>query len=188
MNKKILIMEKSKNNLIVLIFTFCSLIIMFGCNKYSDEIEKTCPDCEQIKVRKSDDIIFVKKGNGEGNVFSKSQMKFILDKWYPAKYDEGIMWDDISFTIEGHFISFDENHYNEISNENVTNKLETMRNNASYSSSSADTPPAGYHKGGSCSDCNGTGYYQHDLWGTKLDDTGSQCASCGGKGYHWVKD
>lgn len=102
--------------LIVILFT---LITITGCNKYSKEIEKSCSDCEQIKVRKSEDLIFVKKSNGEGNVFSKSQMKFLLDKWYPAKYDEGIIFDDIRFEVDGKWISFPEDEYSKISNEAI---------------------------------------------------------------------
>jgi hypothetical protein len=112
-------MEKRKNNLTVLIFTFFSLIIMLGCNKYSDEIEKTCSNCEQIKVRKSDDIIVVKRPDGKGNVFSKSKMKFLVDNWYEVIYDEGIFFDDIRFNIDGKYISFTEDRYSEISNENI---------------------------------------------------------------------
>lgn len=60
--------------------------------------------------------------------------------------------------------------------------------NKIYGSSSDEKAPDGYHKGGSCNECGGTGRTQQDIVGTRGDDTGSQCASCSGKGFHWVKD
>lgn len=51
---------------------------------------------------------------------------------------------------------------------------------------SEEEAPDGYKKGESCSSCNGTGYYDHDVEGTKIDETGGICAGCNGKGFHWV--
>ena len=60
------------------------------------------------------------------------------------------------------------------------------------SSSSNSTPksndgsetwiPAGYEKGSSCSDCNGTGHYTHSIEGTMVKE-GGVCAGCNGRGY-----
>ena len=51
------------------------------------------------------------------------------------------------------------------------------------STSSVEEAPVGYHKGGSCSDCSGTGYYTHSIEGTGVKE-GGVCAGCNGRGYH----
>jgi hypothetical protein len=56
---------------------------------------------------------------------------------------------------------------------------------SSSSSSSKHDAPKGYHKGGSCNFCSGTGYKTTDGPNWKK---GNVCASCNAKGYKWVKD
>jgi hypothetical protein len=77
-----------------------------------------------------------------------------------------------------------------------TKDNDSVNDNSSYSvneeessddSQSEEEAPDGYKKGGSCSSCNGTGYYDHDVEGTERDETGGICAGCNGKGFHWVK-
>ena len=49
----------------------------------------------------------------------------------------------------------------------------------------SETPPSGYHKGSSCSDCSGTGKMTNS---GLAHQSGDMCAGCNGKGYHWEKD
>ncbi len=47
--------------------------------------------------------------------------------------------------------------------------------------------PDGYSKGSDCSDCNGTGYYTHDILGSPNSE-GGVCAGCNGRGYRLDKN
>lgn len=57
---------------------------------------------------------------------------------------------------------------------------------SAVTTSNEETPPAGYEKGPTCSACEGTGRYTHDL-ALVPNTKGAQCASCNGKGFTWQK-
>lgn len=76
-------------------------------------------------------------------------------------------------------------------------KDEEDYNRRHSNSSTSDTPesndgsetwiPTGYHKGGSCYDCSGTGHYTYSIEGTGVNE-GGVCAGCNGRGYNLIKN
>lgn len=112
--------------LIILFITF----IFIGCKSdISKEIEKSCIDCSETSIRKSD-LILVTNKNGESNVFSRRRMSFMLSKWYPAKYDEGVIFDDITFTVNGQNVMCSEDDYKNLSDNYISNKLNEYTNDS----------------------------------------------------------
>ena len=124
-----------KNTIIIFITITLSATLVTSCkNKYSKEIEKNCSDCSETKIRKSDFILVTNK-NGESNVFSKNQMSFVLSKWYVAKYDEGVFFDDITFTVNGSGVMCSESDYTNLSDDFLINNSSSSSYSGSYSSS-----------------------------------------------------
>lgn len=93
-----------------------SLILTSCKNKYSEAIGKICAGCSETPIRKSD-LILVTKKSGESNVFSKKRMKFLLSNWYPAVYDEGVIYDDITFKVQGVEVVCTEKEYDILSDQ-----------------------------------------------------------------------
>jgi len=132
-----------KNTIIIFITIILSATLVTSCkNKYSKEIEKSCSDCSETKIRKSDFILVTNK-NGESNVFSKNQMRFVLSKWYPAKYDEGAFFDDITFTVNGSGVMCSESDYTKLSDDFLMNKSSSSSYSGSSSSSSGSSSSYG---------------------------------------------
>jgi hypothetical protein len=88
---------------ILLSFTVVVFILFMIFSKSSDEKEimKICSDCTVFeKVRKTT-FILVKNKDGKSNVYDTKTNSFILKNWYKAKYDEGAVYDDITFEVNG---------------------------------------------------------------------------------------
>lgn len=128
-------MNIMKKFIIYFIVFFVLGFVASSCkSKYSKEIEKSCADCIETEIRESDFILVTNK-NGESNVFSKNKMTFVLSKWYPAKYDEGVFFDDITFNIADKKVMCSESDYNSLSDDFINGKLESMSSSVSSSSS-----------------------------------------------------
>lgn len=112
---------KYKTLKITIFLAFCLGLV--SCkNKYDIEIEKTCIECSSQVIRNTDFILVTNK-EGISNVFDKKDMKFRLSNWYPAKFNKGIIFDDITFTVNGINVMCDVTpSENEISDEHINQK------------------------------------------------------------------
>lgn len=104
------------NVFFILQVLWISLILTSCEDKYSEAIGKICAGCSKKPIQKSD-LILVTNKNGESNVFSKKRMTFLLSNWYPAIYDEGVIYDDITFKVEGVEVVCTEKEYDMLSDQ-----------------------------------------------------------------------
>lgn len=103
-------------------------------------INDACPNCETTEIRNSD-LILVTNSEGESNVFSKSRNKFLLSNWYPAEYDEGVFYDDITFTVGGEKIQVAERNYALISDDYLLGESEPEQKEKNCAVISAPSRP-----------------------------------------------
>ena len=153
---------------ILLSFTVFALFFYFiKIHKSSDEKEiiKICSDCKVFeKIRKST-FILVKNKDGKSNVYDTKSNSFILKNWYKAKYDEGAVYDDITFEVNGVSKMCPEREYHYLSEKGdkyLTGEFTTEASSNSSSSSSSSSSMSDSSR--TCGWCNKsfTGeYYTH---------------------------
>jgi hypothetical protein len=83
---------------------------IFPENEITQKIKETCSDCTEIEIPESD-LILVTNSAGQSNIFSKSEMSYLLTEWYDIKFNEGLFFDDITFNIDGKSIMVSEHDY-----------------------------------------------------------------------------
>lgn len=136
--------KESKSSLISKIVSWkpIAILLLLACvitflflheDKYSKEIKKTCLECKLEEIAKSDYILVTNK-EGKSNVFSKTNMSFILSQWYEAEYDNGMFFDDITFSINGGKVICVEDDYKQLSDDYINNKINNNSSNAQTSS------------------------------------------------------
>lgn len=141
---------KKKITLYILILS--SIFISSCKSKYSEEIEKSCKDCNEIKIPKSN-FILVTNQSGQSNVFNKNSMVFILSKWYPAKFNEGFIIDDITFSVDGKEIMCSEGFYNILSDKYLEGNMGNEAPSSTSSSSSSSSGSSSSYESKACSWC-----------------------------------
>jgi hypothetical protein len=95
---------------------------IFPENEITQKIKETCSDCTEIEIPESD-LILVTNSAGQSNIFSKSEMSYLLTEWYDIKFNEGLFFDDITFNIDGKSIMVSEHDYALISNDYLLGKI-----------------------------------------------------------------
>lgn len=166
-----------KNYIYIILTAISFSITITSCkNKYSKEIEKSCSDCSETKIRKSDFILVTNK-NGESNVFSKSRMSFVLSHWYEATYDEGTFYDDITFKIDGRKkIVMDINYdfLRDHGDNYLLGKILTDREKQDSQNSKFNNQEEARKNG--------------STWRVCHNCTGRSCTKCFGRGYYYGKE
>jgi hypothetical protein len=75
------------------------------------EILALYPDSKQfLKIRKTSWILVTNSSN-KSNVYDTNSKRFLLSKWYKAKYDEGVFFDDITFDFDNKSKMCSESNY-----------------------------------------------------------------------------
>ena len=98
---------------IIIVSIIISTVAYFTFIHKSNEdlIKEQCNDCEKFEEIKKTTWLLVTKGNGTSNLWDTKSEKFVLENWYSAKYDDGIFYDDITFTINGEVIIVSDVNY-----------------------------------------------------------------------------
>lgn len=81
-----------------------------------DLIIEQCNDCEKFEEIKKTNWILVSKRDGLSNIWDIDAKTFLLNNWYSAAYDDGVVYDDITFTINGELIVVTDTDYDELAN------------------------------------------------------------------------
>ena len=107
---------KSKWFVYTLISAIIFLLIYFTYFHKSNEdlIKEQCNDCEKFEEIKKTNWIFVSNSSGLSNIWDIDAKNFLLDSWYNAVYDDGVFYDDITFTINGAPIIVADSDYKEL--------------------------------------------------------------------------
>ena len=95
-----------------------AIIFMFLYFNYfhksnEDIIKEQCNDCEKFEEIKKTNWILVSKSDGLSNIWDIDSKTFLLNNWYSAVYDDGVFFDDITFTVDGESIIVADTDYNE---------------------------------------------------------------------------
>lgn len=137
-------------------------LLMMGCKtESSKEIDRTCSNCEKKKLPKTS-FILVTNQEGKSNVFNIKTMKYMLSNWYPAVFDEGVIYDDITFTVTGREVSCSESEYHLLSDKYLNKFDEEIVNiGSTKKSSQSEWIVCKNCTGKSCTHCFGRGYYYH---------------------------
>lgn len=106
-------------------FVLIAVLCLSSCG-YS-VINEACPNCKTTELSNSD-LILVTNQEGKSNVFSKSENRFLLANWYPAVYDEGLFYDDITFDVNGEKVVVSESNYGLISDDYLLGKNQSEDN------------------------------------------------------------
>lgn len=164
---------KTRNNLILFALIF-GIVLFFKFYKSSDErdIQNICPDCDVFtKVRKTTWIL-VNNSQNKSNVYDTKSHRFLLKNWYEAKYDEGIVYDDITFQVNGNSKMCSEHEYqylvekgDDYLNGTFVSEAQKIQNNENHNN------PKDYKEWRVCNNC-----------------PGSSCTRCFGRGYYWGKE
>jgi hypothetical protein len=162
------------NNNLVLFVVIVVIVLFFKFYKSSDEreIQEICPDCNEfIDIRKTSWIL-VKNSENKSNVYDKKSHNFLLKNWYEAKYDEGVVYDDITFQVNGNSKMCSEHEYQYLKEKGddyldgtFVTEAQKIKNNENH------TNPKDYREWRVCNNC-----------------TGSSCTRCFGRGYYWGKE
>lgn len=108
--------DKSNKLQNILLFTIGFILFAFFMLKHSadeNEIIEKCSDCNKFEKIRKTKWILVSRNDKKSNVYDTESNDFLLDNWYEAKYDEGAIYDDITFEVNGSskICSEDEYHY-----------------------------------------------------------------------------
>jgi predicted nucleic-acid-binding Zn-ribbon protein len=134
------------------------LIILTSCNQPEDKIKKECPDCK-IEELKGTEILMATNSSGLSNFYDKTSNSFMLTSWVNAAYARGIIFDDITFVIEGRKIYLIKSDFPKISDAFLRQKLsEEQEADANTTNSGSGTRYCAKHSqayasGNTCSKC-----------------------------------
>jgi hypothetical protein len=78
-----------------------------------DIIKEKCNECEKFEEIKKTNWILVSKGDGLSNIWDITSKTFLLNNWCKAVYDDGVFFDDITFTFNGESFIVADTDYNE---------------------------------------------------------------------------
>ena len=130
---------ESKSKFILYIGVFCLLpfFIIFLINRkpnYEKEILTKCRDCGFFEEISGTNWILTKNKNNLSNIYDKTSKYFLLDNWYVAKYNEGILYDDITFEVMGHSIGCGETQYVKLTDEYLLERVNKIKKEESRKS------------------------------------------------------
>ena len=96
--------KSNYSNLIYFIF-FAVIVFIFYIQYYvpkeQREILAIYPDSQEFQKIRKTSWILVTNSDNKSNIYDTNPKRFLLNKWYDAKYDEGSFYDDITFNIDG---------------------------------------------------------------------------------------
>jgi hypothetical protein len=92
---------------------FIAIYFNYFHKSNEDLIKEQCIDCEKFEEIKKTTWILVSKSNGLSNVWDIDSKSFLLNNWYNAVYDDGVFFDDITFTVDGESIIVADTDYTE---------------------------------------------------------------------------
>lgn len=130
------------------------------------------PDAKKFQDIRKTNWILVTNSNNKSNVYDTKTKKFLLNNWYEAKYDEGIVYDDITFDVNGNSKMCSEHSYH-------------------YLAEKGDA----YLDGRFISEEEQINNYENSIdpkelkeWRVCNNCPGSSCSRCFGRGYYWGKE
>lgn len=129
--------SKSKYILYLASFSLVLFSIFYLINKrpsYENEILSKCSDCGFFEEVSDTDWVLTKNRNNLSNIYDKSSKSFLLDNWYVAKYNEGILYDDITFQVMGHSIGCGETQYVKLSDKYLSERVDKIEKEESRKS------------------------------------------------------
>jgi hypothetical protein len=152
---------KSLKSILLISLQLAILVIsLSSCNQAEKAIKSKCPDC-LIEEITGTDILIATNSHGLVNFYSTQNKSFMLTNWVEAKYSPGIIFDDITVTIDGQEIYLFKDDFSKISDSYIQQKLiakNTEESNASGSASSSSNSFCSkhskmYRRENGCSEC-----------------------------------
>jgi hypothetical protein len=149
--------KKLKSILINALSWSLFILCLSSCNQAENEIKRECPDCT-IEEIEGTEILITTNTEGLANFYNTKSQSFMLSNWIEAKYSPGIIYDDITITIDGQKIYLFKDDFNNISDSYIQQKLTAKNKEESNESGSSSNSYCSKHskmylKENGCSEC-----------------------------------
>ncbi len=153
-------MKKLKSILLNALSWSLFILCLSSCNQAENEIKRECPDCK-IEEIEGTQLLITTNTEGLANFYDTKNHSFMLSDWIEAKYSPGIIFDDITITIDGQEIFLFKDDFTKISDSYIQQKLAAKnkeesndsQNSSGSSNSYCSKHSKMYRTGESCSKC-----------------------------------